>query len=832
MGKNYIANHISAYVKGENRIYNISFLLIAVISLFTLLGMSRTSAISGDEFRYISQSAKVYKYFETGGENKAAITQKGIDPQHFNSQSFDVIVYYLEKKLNIEDTFLFRHRVNTLTGWLAILFAALIAIDIFGIKAGILTFLLLLASPRFIGHSFNNHRDIPLALSFTFTIYALLLFLKQYGQSPKKNIKNMALLAIGIASAYSLRLAGGILLSAFTAFFMVVYTLEEKDYKKLLSSHVLSKLFKISGISLIVLIIGFYLGILIWPFGLEGPIKNSLEVFRASSSLGVSLNQLFEGRLIQSNTIPWYYTPKFMIITIPLVVIFGFALYFIMQLISKFKRFDKREFIILGVAILPIIYTVLSTQNDYGGWRHFIFVYPFIVIIAARAFTLIMAYFKSSIVSIATLIGIAVLLALPSSFIIRNHPYQYVYFNEFVGGVSKAYTVYESDYSCNGVLGGSNWIEENIIPKLKEGEKITIASNFDGALKSYMEPYKDNVKVIYTRYYSRAQKDWDYAVYYCGYISPEQLTNGMWPPKGTIYTEMVDNFPIAAVVKRPSHDDYKGFQALKNNNTQQALQHFQACLKVHPENTEVLSSMSQIMLSSGNLIAAKQYADKALKYDSRQITALLYKAIASNNLGQYEEAIDACEKLEGVRKGVSQAYYQKGIAYKNLNKPNEAFKEFQMALGYNPKDFQSYMQMADIFINYKNYQNAINIYDKMAQQGGRSITSIVNTAKCYHLLGDNIKANNVLNPLMKQYADNPEVIKVRARIAISDNDIPNASVLLNSINSNINDPEIHIIKALLSIKQGQNENAKVALKTAIKVAPTNREAQELFNGLK
>ncbi len=801
------------------------FALLAVISLFVLLQQSKTAAISGDEYRYIKQSAKVYKYFETKGEDKSAITQKGIDPQHFNSQSFDVILYTLEKKLNIKDTFRFRHGANALTGWLAILFTALIAMKLWGVEAGILTFILLLASPRFIGHSFNNHRDIPLALSFAFTVYSLLLLLLH--KESKKYLK-LGFIALGIASAYSLRLAGGVLLSAFVLFFYVIFSLDFKKIGEIFNAKNINLMARHTLLGVVVLIVGYFLGILIWPFGLEGPIENALVVFRESSSLGVSLNQLFEGQLVQSSSIPWYYTPKFMLITIPLVVLAGLALYFLMHTLLRFKKFGRLEFVIVGFALLPLIYTVLFTKNDYGGWRHFIFVYPFIVLMGTRGLMLLYDFFNQNVIKYVLLAMGIVLVGLPMSFNARNHPYQYVYFNELVGGVSKAYTSYESDYSCNGILSGSDWIIANVLPKLKEGEKITLATNYSDGLNAYMKDYKDQVKVIYTRYYSKSEKDWDYAIYYCGYISPQQLREGYWPPHGTVYTHYVDDFPICSVVKRPSHEDYLGFKALKENKEMEALEHFNNYLKINPESEEVLDKVASLMLSAGQFEDVKHYAKQAIKYNDRQLSSYLYLAIASNATKDYKSALKYCDEMENIRRGISQVYYQKGIAYRGLNKPNEAFKEFQKAITYNPKDALSFLQMVEMFINYRNYDNALQVLQKMESTIGPNITSVVLKAKCIYLKKDTKGAAQLLAQIPEKFHGDNDYVKLRMRIALDQRQEDWVMQYMPLLSDMLQDSEAQTLLGRVALFNGQNAEAIQYFNQALRISQDNQEAIALL----
>lgn len=808
----------------QNRLQMLFFILV-LFSLPFMVWQSKDAAISGDEFRYINQSEKVYNYFASKGKDKAAVTQAGIDPQHYNSQSFDVIVYTIRQKLNITDPFKFRHQVNTVTGWLTILFSALIALELLGTQAAIFTFLFLLFSPRFIGHSFNNHRDIPLALSFIFTAYYIIVLLKAY---PKISYKKAILILIGIASAYSLRLAGGVLLSAFTVFFISIYPITEYGLKKMFKLNNIKILGKYTLTGFCIIIAGFFLGILIWPFGLEGPIKNSLEVFRASSSLGVSLNQLFEGKLINSATIPWYYTPKFILITTPIVVFVGITSYFLFHSVSKFRNWNRLQFIILFLAIIPLVYTTIKTKNDYGGWRHFLFVYPFFAIMAGMGFALVFKVVKNRFAKVAALIILLALTSFPLTFIIKNHPYQYVYFNELVGKVQKAYKTYESDYSCNGVLGGSKWIIENVIPELKEGEKIKITTNFDQGVTEYFKDFSNQVSIDYTRYYDKSNKDWDYAIFYCGYITPEQLKNGLWPPKGTVHTVDVDGFPIGAVVKRISFEDFKGFKALESRKLNEAKQHFRSFLKVYPESEQVLDAYARLMLTERKMDSALYYTDLALKYNPRQIGSFLTKASVYNTQKKYKEAIQASNEMMKIKETFAEGHYQKGFALKNTNKPNEALKEFQVAAANKKEYYMAYMQMGEILMNYKQYKKAQHIYKQILGFKKNDPFATIFSARCTHFLKDNKKALSLLESLPARQQNNLESVKVKCRIALNNNNMNAAGRYLNMARNINNNSDLFVVRALYLQKQNNKELCLKFLTKAKELDPNNREAQEIY----
>ena len=57
------------------------------------------------------------------------------------------------------------------------------------------------------------------------------------------------------------------------------------------------------------------------------------------SAFDTGIRQIFEGKSLWSDLLPWYYTPKFILMTIPIAVILGMVLFFIFCWRKKEDRF-------------------------------------------------------------------------------------------------------------------------------------------------------------------------------------------------------------------------------------------------------------------------------------------------------------------------------------------------------------------------------------------------------------------------------------------------------------------------------------------------------------
>ena len=120
-------------------VFNFKCLFVA-ISLIMLIGMiylSKDAGISGDEYFQVDYSELVYDYF-TGTNNDSEVFKA---PMIYYGQSFDNIAFFIKEILKPDDFYKFRHLLNSISGFVLILFAGLIAAKLFGWRAGVICLL-------------------------------------------------------------------------------------------------------------------------------------------------------------------------------------------------------------------------------------------------------------------------------------------------------------------------------------------------------------------------------------------------------------------------------------------------------------------------------------------------------------------------------------------------------------------------------------------------------------------------------------------------------------------------------------------------------------------
>ncbi|TVR83347.1 MAG: hypothetical protein EA409_03075 [Saprospirales bacterium] len=699
----------------ENPAFRFLFFAWMVFSLIGMTALSQNAGISGDEYRYIDQAEKVYNYFATFGSDKSAVSQQGIDPQHYNAQTFDNLLFAVQKWIGLEaESFGFRHFWNAVVGWIAVLFTALIALRLGGgYRMALLVALLLVLSPRFLGHSYNNHRDIPMAATVVFAFYWMIPFLRSL---PRIDHRAALWVVVGVAAAYSLRLGGGVLLTGYLLFFTAVFYLIRIPATKWLDSSNLSLAGDMGLKSIVIGLLAYVLGLLTWPFGLESPVRHTLEVLDATANIGVSLRQVFEGEEIFSSAMPWYYVPRYMQLTIPIVVLSAFLVGILMLKKFTTRRNIPELVMLVSAIVLPLFYACFMTSNHYGGWRHFIFVYPFIVLLAALGIEVVYRTRKKTWEKYWIWAVLAFGLFFPVKFIVENHPYEYIYYNELIGGTGGAAGFYELDYSLNSLREASDWLIENVVRHHDGDKKLRIATNDRRTSLYYFRDYLDKVEVVYTRYYEKSRANWDYATFYSSFISPFQIRTGLWPPEETIYSVVVDGAVVGAVVRRVSRDDYAGNVKLDSGKPVEALVHFLQYLEKDPNNVEVWTSMADAYLYIEEYEGALSAAEVALELLPGYGPVLEYKGGALLNLGRYEEAVEAFDQLLEDMPHHFVAQYFKAAALFRMGRYHEAIEAGRMSVGYNPNFRLAYQLLAECYRALGDPVTAERILQQMEQR--------------------------------------------------------------------------------------------------------------------
>ncbi len=659
-------------------------LVLSFALLVIMLCGSRQAGVSCDEVLHYNQSVSVYNYFVSHGKDRSCLDTPGSQLKYYG-QSYDNITTFLIKLFGIEDIYGLRHIMATLAGWLTIIIAVFFAVRLSGYEAGITVILLFAISSTFLGHSQNNLKDIPFALGYISVVFFMIRFILSEKKIP---IADSVLLALSIAFCMSIR-ASGMILICYLLFFFFTDELIKYFNRKGSNINVLAgKFFLI----IIISATGWLLSVILWPYGLQNPVVNPVKAHLLMSRFPLSFREVFEGRLEWTDYMPWYYLPKYMLITIPVTVTAGLLL-FIFFSPKIFRKGNSLAYFILVFSIIfPLVYTVFSKPNIYSGWRQFMFLYPGIVILSAVGISTI---FKLNIKNYIKWFCVALLFA-PSfhavKFLTTNYRYAYLYFNQLVGGVKGANGNYEIDYYFIGQREASEWLTEYLERKgIKDS--IIVASNFSAEWYFRNQPL---IKNIYIRNEERSTFEWDYYISTNRYIMPFRLKEGLWPPSGALKVVYAGEAPVCTVIERKSKADYMAFRALQENRPGDAVKLFSKALSEDSYDEMIFYNFAIVLNRERDSVKADSVLNECLRVNPFFEPALMYAGIISISKGEYDKAEGYFEKLIDFNRKYFEAYVK--LAEVTGRKDTErARKILRQCLEINPAYKPALMALADSY---------------------------------------------------------------------------------------------------------------------------------------
>lgn len=812
---NFFRNILTKEGKGKrNMVYRMFMILFACFTFVYMPYISKDYGISGDEFVDHRHAEYVLDYFKTG--DKAALSQPRT-ALHLYGISMQVVAAFICERLSIENYYEVRHVVSAINGAAGVLFAGLLALRWGGGLCGLLSVLLLFFTPRYFGHSMNNLKDIPFAVGYIISVYYTIRLFDYY---PFFRWRHMLGLILGIALALGTR-SGGLILYPmvfmYAGLFYVFYY--KRDFYKINKRG--KSILGIWGVLLLVGLCSYCLAIALWPFALQKPFSNVLLSLKQFTNFSIGLRTIFDGKQMMSNMLPWQYAPKYLMIGIPLVSVLGFWGYWIYALWKR-QEFSLISYFLLFAAVFPVIWVIYKHSNLYGGIRHLLFVMPIMVVVAARFWDLMFDFGKKYLKG-AVLVVFMLLLGLPVVHAVRNHPNEYVYYNEFVGGVKGAYGDFETDYYFNSLKESCDWFKKHV--ELPKDKKTIIVTQLVDAVTYYFRR-DTNVKVIYSRYYEKYSKNWDYAIFANSYISRFQLQNRLFPPEGTLYTPLVEGCPMSYVGKRVTKTDLEGFQLERAGKFPEALEAFERYTSRHKDNEEVWSRMGKLYYTLGQIGKADTCLNRALSLHPALNEALYMGVLTYLQQKDYKKAMERVGQMLAVNSMSADAYYLRALVYFNMKKYQAAIDDLNKVLSFRPDLDRALLLAGDILRINRNYKQALQIYDKLMKKKP-DINVVTHIAECYCFEGKFNEAKRWLNEVEKIQPGYFPAYKVWLRMSLMQDQLPQAGKMLARLEAIDQDAELFVLRGLYFQKMQKPQEASRMFEEAIKLEPDHAEAKFL-----
>lgn len=434
--------------------------------LAVVLWTFRDYGITWDETWHLVYGDQILQWFLTLGADTSALCYR-ID--FLYGGAFDLFGAIV-RRFSPLDPFDTLHLMGALVGVLGLWGAWRLARRLGGPAAGLVAVALLATTPVYYGHMFNNPKDLPFAVGYVWALDALCDVVLRMPRVPRRTWARFAVLA---GLAMGVRIAGILLLVYLGAVVLGMAWFRMRatagDLRAGLAT--LRRLGRPAGWAML----GAWVVMLCtWPWALLDPIRRPWMALGRMSRFTVHKRTMpFAGEDMLTTEPRWDYLLHYFGLKLPLVVL---VLVLVAVALAAHAWWRQREQIhlhqrnialVLAAAIMaPPTYAVLVRAVIYDGLRHFLFLVPILVVVAALgAVSLLRPRARPRLalaLGLALGLGGSVALARQVAAMRELHPYELIYFNELIGGLPGAYGNYDTDYYGSSYKEGFTALSEHL----------------------------------------------------------------------------------------------------------------------------------------------------------------------------------------------------------------------------------------------------------------------------------------------------------------------------------------------------------------------------------
>lgn len=328
--------------------------------------------------------------------------------------------------------------------------------------------LFLFLTPRFLGDIPANPKDMPFAVFYFLALAGIFFFSLRPKAGPLVKAPVLGLL-FGLAQCS--RLLGFTLYGVYLLLDLHFYYHDRprrplRDWGR----HLLAE----AGTLFLVFSVSNLLMVATWPYLGANYFRHLGGLLSLARDFHWENNVLFWGKSVLSTQLPWTYLPVWFLLTTPLFLLFALGA----LCLSPGKWLRNRLFILLASALGLNLFLDLALRPVlYDGLRHFLFLLPILAVLASLPAVEFLGAFRPSAVKITLLalcllngLGVCVQMA-------RLHPYEYVYFNELIGGLKGAAGKFDTDYWGASFKEAVEWLRADTAQDGRKTYKVTGSGN-------------------------------------------------------------------------------------------------------------------------------------------------------------------------------------------------------------------------------------------------------------------------------------------------------------------------------------------------------------------
>lgn len=431
----------SAGLLSSQLAFRVALLVFAVLGAYVLFSFDQHGISNDEEVQHV-YGRLLLDFYASGFADRSAFAYKNL---YLYGGLFDLIAAALERvvPMNVWDL---RHLLSAGFGVLGLAGTWLLARLLMGEAAGLVALVLLALTGAWSGAMFTHTKDVPFATTMVWSLYFTTRFAARL---PAVKAGDLAGLGIAIGCAFGLRVG-----AVFAVFYLGVAVLaaawlngEEMRGRLVVLRRAVLALLPAAALA-------FALLGLFWPWAVQsgGNLVTAMTTF---SRFSFELYTILDGAVMKNGDVPGRYLASYLLVRLPELFLLGIALAALSGLrvlpglfASAPARAQALRWLpVTLAAAFPLAYTLLAAPPLYNGIRHFTFLLPPLAVLAAAGLCATAArasrWPKGRLAAIA---GCGLLAATHLVTLARLHPYEYVAYNGFTGGLRGTEGRWEQDY--------------------------------------------------------------------------------------------------------------------------------------------------------------------------------------------------------------------------------------------------------------------------------------------------------------------------------------------------------------------------------------------------
>jgi hypothetical protein len=414
------------------------FVVLAVLVIVTY----HAYAISNDEEVQQRYGELIVSYYLSGFADQALFHFRNL---YLYGGLFDILAVLAEHALPFIDPYSVRHLLCAFIGIASIVGVWATARLVAGPRSGAIAACALAVCGPWYGSMFNHTKDIPFAAAMIAATYFLCRLARDL---PRPRWRDVIGFGVLLGAALGIRVLG-LLLFGYCGLAVLMRL-------SLLRAGSMRARLTLLSQSVVMLVPAFVIGYLImiaaWPWSELAPL-NPVRGLIDFGKFHYPIDTVLDGHVYAMGDVPRWYVPVYLLIKLPPIMLIGAAIALLSLLrprnVAQSAPDRRTEVALIAfMAVFPVLCEVVDRGPAFTGMRHFLFVVPPFAVLAGIGFDWMLSLletrrrrlaFGASIVISAALMWNAATLA-------RLHPYQYLYYNLLVGGLSGASGRYATDY--------------------------------------------------------------------------------------------------------------------------------------------------------------------------------------------------------------------------------------------------------------------------------------------------------------------------------------------------------------------------------------------------